>query len=374
MPTSGGPTSDRPTSGGPTSGGPTAAAPTAAWPQVAGVDLVALRPWFLAHGLAEPVAVARIHGGHSNITCRVRATDGSTSVLRRPPLGPLEPTAHDVIREARVIAAVGPSGVPAPRIFATCQDPALLGAPFFVMSDVVGVVLASSDGPVLDLDNVARHRAAAGMVSALAALHLLDPADVGLADLSRRGDGYLERQVTRWGRQWSTVAVDDHPLVTEVAALILAQAPPQQRVSVVHGDARLGNAIVAGPAQPAPGTVLALLDWELCALGDPLADLAYLMLLWTDDSSPATPRQLDATAAGGFPDHMWLASSYAAATGLDVSALPQYLAFQAWRAAIIVEGVRARYLRGGLESAAVDTAEFRRDAESLLHRAHDLLR
>jgi aminoglycoside phosphotransferase (APT) family kinase protein len=291
-----------------------------------------------------PLRASLIAGGRSNLTYTL--TDGTHRwVLRRPPLGHVLATAHDMGREYRVMTALAPTPVPVPRTVLEHHEPDVLGAPFYVMEQVDGVVHRDA-GDFAHLDADARRRLGYAFVDALAALHLVDPTGVGLADFGRP-DGYLERQLHRWTAQLASSRSREVPGFDALAARLDDRVPAPQRVSVVHGDYRLDNVIVAADD---PGRVLAVLDWEMATLGDPLADLALFALYWqgwgaTDNPIFATP------ADHGFPSVAELARRYADATGLDLAddawALDNwYGAFACFKFAVICEGIHYRHAQG----------------------------
>ena len=285
----------------------------------------------------RPFRFAPIPGGNSNLTYRVRGADGAEYALRRPPLGHVLATAHDVAREFRIISALGGTGVPVPPALGLCSDPAVNDAPFYVMGFVAGAVphdrtAGSSMTPT------ERRSLGEDAVTVLAGLHSLDPDDIGLGDLGRREE-YVQRQLRRWSRQWESSKQRDLPVMDRVRTLLGDRIPTQQRTGVVHGDYRFGNLIVAD------GRIGAVVDWELCTLGDPLTDLGYLANDWIDPGGPELWRS-SVVQDGGFPSMEEMVARYAALTGADVSELPYYRAMQAWRLAAILEGVYARYRHG----------------------------
>lgn len=312
--------------------------------------------WFAAEveGVALPLSFERIAGGHSNLTFRVSDAAGHAYVLRRPPLGAVLESAHDVGREHRVLAALWPTDVPVPRVRGLCTDSAVNGAPFYVMDFVVGQVLHdSSAGRTVPL--AARHALGLALVEVLARIHAVDLDAVGLASFARR-EGYIERQLRRWNRQYQAVRVRELPALTRAGELLEASIPPQRESTLVHGDYRLGNCIVEGER------IAAVLDWELCTLGDPLADLGYLLNTWLgpDELEPSSA-DLSASAAGGFPTREELVAHYARTAKRDVSNVDYYRAFNYWRSVAINEGVYARYKHGAMGQA--DDADFARYEE-----------
>jgi aminoglycoside phosphotransferase (APT) family kinase protein len=309
-----------------------------------GLDLEALAPWFAtAVPGSGPLRAELVHGGRSNLTYRL--TDGTgTWVLRRPPLGALNPSAHDMGREYRVVAALAGTDVPVAPAVARCDDPAVLGVPFTVVGWVDGQVIRTAD----ELDSLSTaevHRCAFGLVEVLGRLHAVDPAAVGLADYGRP-QGYLGRQIRRWNDQWTRIATRDLPDIDALHARLDGSCPPEAAAAIVHGDFRIDNTIL-DPADP--GTVRALVDWEMATLGDPLADLG-LHLAYADPTFDPVLGGTAAATSPRMPDREALARHYATATGRDPDALVQSLAFYVglgyFKAAVIAEGIHARHVRG----------------------------
>jgi len=293
------------------------------------------------HGLgAGPITAAPIGDGHSNVTYAIARGD-ERLVLRRPPRGPLPPSAHDVLREARLQLALAPAGARVPRIRAVCEDPAVIGAPFYVMDLVDGDVLTTALPPAL-----AGHEAriADQLVDALAELHAVDVARPAVAAFGR-GPGYLERQVRRFRGLLELNATRALPQLDAVGDWLDANRPGEAETTVVHGDYRLGNVIVAADPRP---RLAAILDWEMATLGDPLADLGYLTAMWAQPDDPDDPMlALGAvTRRPGFPGRADLARRYADRTGRDVGALRWYQVLAVWKAAIFLEGSYRRFLAG----------------------------
>ncbi len=305
--------------------------------------LVVRRPleaWLDGQGLGSGALTAtRIGAGHSNATFLLERAPVRV-VLRRAPRPPLPPSAHDMLREARVLSALqGRARVP--RVLAVCEDAEVLGVPFYVMEELRGHVVTDELPPSLG-GSEAQRRAGEDLVDALAELHEVDIEAAGLAGFGRP-DGYLGRQVRRFAALWEHNATRELPLVAELAAWLDESRPASGDACVVHGDYRLGN-VMLDPARP---RVLALLDWELAALGDPLADLGYLVATWSDASVPRTVLDLSpVTRAGGFPSRAELISRYAERSGRSVAALAWYETLALWKAAVFCEGLYGRYLRG----------------------------
>ena len=303
--------------------------------------------------------------GRSNLTYRVHCADGHSVVLRRPPLGHVLATAHDMGREHKIISGVGQTDVPVPRAIALCTDETVNEAQFYVMSYEEGEVLHSADESAL----VAEHERvplSRRVADVLAELHAIEPDDVGLGDLGRRED-YLGRQLRRWKRQWEQSKTRELPIMDDVAAELEARKPEQIGSAIVHGDYRLGNMISGA------GDIVAVLDWELCTLGDPMADVGYLMNNWVspDELSAGTSAP---TQAGGFATRGEMLDWYADASGRDVSRVDYYRAFSYWRLAAISEGVLNRYLRGVMADAdETDTDQFRENVDFLSASAAERL-
>ena len=309
---------------------------------VQGIDTDRVGAWLTANieGAAAPFEYELITGGRSNLTFRVTDASGQRFVLRRPPLGHVLATAHDMAREHRIITAVGQTGVPVPATLGLCTDETVNGAPFYVMAYVDGVVLDSPERAEL-LPVELRRPASEHLIDVLADLHNADIDAIGLGDLARRG-GYIERQLKRWTTQWENSKTRDVPVVDEVARRLALQVPEQNDVSIAHGDYRFGNCLV----DPSDGRIASVLDWELCTLGDPLADLGYLGVYWV--GADGVGRHNDPTAAEGFPSYREMVARYAERTGRDVSNIDYYVAFSNWRLGVIGEGVYARYLHGAM--------------------------
>ena len=314
-------------------------------------------PWLHSNvdGLVGALNFDLIAGGRSNLTYRVTDSTGRHVVLRRPPVSDVLATAHDMSREHRVMSALAPTAVPVPEMLAFCDDAEVTGAPFYVMAFVDGyIVRGRNNAEAFPVEG----RSAIGprMIEVMSALHAVEPADVGLGDLGRP-DGYLERQLRRWSKQVEQSKTRELPIVDDVHRRLAAAVPPQAETRIVHGDYRLDN-LVAGP----DGEVRAVLDWELCTLGDPLADLGLLMVYWAQPGDPLTALGAAPTLADGFSSRAELRDAYAAATGRDVSSLGFYVAFGYWKLACILEGVLSRWRHGAMGDelrAAADDFESR---------------
>lgn len=322
----------------------------------AGIDVAGVSAWLGANVdvIEAPFDFELIAGGRSNLTFRVTDAGGRTVVLRRPPLGSVLATAHDVGREHRIIAALGPTDVPVPRALGLCDDVEVNGAPFYVMSDVDGLVVRDVEAGRRQTTPEVRRRMGESLVDVLAALHRIEPDDIGLGTLGRK-DGYVERQLKRWHSQFEQSRQRDLPLMNDLHRRLAERVPTPGRPGIVHGDYRLDNCVCAPD-----GPLRAVLDWELCTLGDPLADLGMLVICWaeadeTGHVKAGTARPDAATQLPGFPSRDEVVARYAQASGRDVSAVDYYCAFQFWRLACISEGVYARYAAGVMgEQADID--------------------
>lgn len=338
-----------------------------------GIEPGPVTEWLVAHvsGLRPPLSFALIAGGHSNLTYAVSDAAGRKLVLRRPPLGAVLATAHDMGREHRIIAALAGTGVPVPPALGLCSDASVNGAPFYVMAFVEGVVLDLGSTVERHLPRREdRKRLGRHVVEVLARLHALDVDAIGLGDLGRR-EGYVERQLKRWRTQWEQSKTRELPAMEDVYEALRKGIPPQHGAGIVHGDYRLGNMLTG-----AEGRIAAVLDWELCTLGDPLADLGYLMNNWVEpgESGPESRgAALAPTVAGGFPSRREMLDHYRELTGRDVSQVDYYRAFSYWRLAAIVEGVLARYMKGVMGKAG-DTSAFRAQVDGLAAAALERVR
>jgi aminoglycoside phosphotransferase (APT) family kinase protein len=336
---------------------------------VQGIDHDRVSEWLTDNidGLSPPFSFSMITGGRSNLTFAVVDGGGTKFVLRRPPTGHVLATAHDMAREHRIISAVGQSNVPVPRTLGLCTDESVNDAPFYVMSFVDGEVLDSPEQAAL-LPAERREPTSHHLIDVLADLHAIDVDEVGLGDLARR-DGYIERQLKRWSTQWDKSKTRELPVVDEVATRLAARVPEQHGVSIAHGDYRFGNCMV----DVERGRVVAVLDWELCTLGDPLADLGYLGVYWVQADGEG--RHNDPTAADGFPSYAAVVERYAERTGRDVSNIDYYVAFSHWRLSVISEGVFARYQKGVMGADAEPEALqlLATSTEDLATKARDAL-
>ena len=341
--------------------------------EVTGIDVPRVSAWLATHidGATAPFHFELIAGGRSNLTFRVTDADGREWALRRPPVHHVLPTAHDMVREHTVLAAVGPAGIPVPRAIALCTDETVNERPFYVMEFVDGHILRDAKMAADELDEEARGRVGTQLATTLADLHALRPDDVGLGGLARH-DGYIERQLRRWQGQYEQMRVagiEQGAIVGEVGEALAARIPPQQRVSIVHGDYRLDNTVLDDR-----GGVRAILDWEICTLGDPLADIGILCDYWADPGDTQVALMGAApTTAPGFETRDQVRKVYEEASGLDCAELPYYRAFGYWKLACILQGVYARYAAGATAGDAGPVDAFPAHVVALAESARDLL-
>jgi aminoglycoside phosphotransferase (APT) family kinase protein len=308
-----------------------------------GVDLERLRPWFAAHvagATGGELTASLISGGRSNLTYAI--TDATNEwVLRRPPLGHVLPTAHDMAREYKVLAALAPTDVPVPQTLGFCDDVAVNDAPFYVMELVDGKILRTgNDIATLTLDDA--RRCSEELIDVLVAIHAVDYETVGLGDFGHP-DGYVERQVRRWGEQWERSKTRELEVVDELARRLRAAIPASPPPTIVHGDYRLDNTMLAPDD---PGKIVAVLDWEMATLGDPLADLGLYLLYYVRDEAQTGNVGATISTDAGFLSRDDVVERYATKSGRDVSQLDFYEALAAYKLAIILEGIHARFLMG----------------------------
>jgi aminoglycoside phosphotransferase (APT) family kinase protein len=293
----------------------------------------------------EAVEVERIRGGHSNETFYIRR-GAEEWVLRRPPRGPLLPTAHDVAREYRVLQALAQTNVPVPRPILLCEDTSVVGAPFYLMERAQGVVIRAKLPPAFEADVPARAGLADELIDRLADLHAVDWQAVGLGDFGKP-QGYLERQVRRWAGQLDASRNRDLPDLDAVTVWLQENLPESGPSTIVHGDYRLDNVMYR---EEPPARIVAIFDWEMATLGDPLADLGYLLSFWRERGDPEQELQSDASwrisEMDGFPTRAQLVQRYAERTGRQMTHVPFYVALAIWKLAILLEGSYRRHLAG----------------------------
>ena len=374
-----------------------------------------LAGWLNDHVPGGPVELTDIQliaGGRSNLTYRLtvsqgdgtrqsggtRQSDGTRQsggtrqlVLRRPPLGHVLPTAHDMSREYRVLSALARTNVPVAPLVAADTDDEVIGAPFYVMEYVPGVVLRTRND-TKDLTEAQAADLSRRLAEMLAAIHAVDVDQVGLGDLGR-GAGYLRRQLARWQRQWELSVTEDRPGYTQLVERLTAALPAdaESQTTLVHGDYRLDNALITLNPEP---RIAAVVDWEMATLGDPLADLGLTLVYWTEageegwlgPAGEATGTRgtrgtrettgtrgvaTDATAGPGFWTRAEFAAEYARLTGRDVSRIGYYVAFGYFKLAVVLEGIHARYQQGKTVGEGFEQEGFA--VPLLIARAHQVL-
>ena len=316
-----------------------------------GLDLASLRAYLDAEhpGFADGRLSAEvIAGGKSNLTYVVRTDDGRSWILRRPPLGHVLATAHDMSREYRVMTALGGTRVPVPGTHFLCSDPAVLGAPFYVMENVGGVVYRSAT-ETSGLGSERAHAIADTLIDVLADLHDVDPSAIGLADFGRP-EGFLARQLSRWHKQLDASRTRELDGMDELFAALVANMPVSGPAAIVHGDYRLDNVIVG-----ADDRVAAVLDWEMATLGDPLTDLGLFLVYWQNLAQlPGGALTSAVDPAIGFPTGSALMDRYAHRRSIDLRSLPWYVAFGCFKLAVISEGIYVRHKAGQTVGAGFD--------------------
>jgi aminoglycoside phosphotransferase (APT) family kinase protein len=317
-------------------------------PDTPGLDLERLGPWFAEHvpGAGDRLTARHISGGKSNLTYAV--SDGTGEwIVRRPPLGHVLATAHDMTREYRVMSALQGTAVPVPTTYALSEDDDVLGAQFYVMELVAGTPYRTAEE--LSVLGPQRTRAISeGLVDTLAALHAVDPAEVGLGDFGRP-EGFLGRQVARWKKQIDASHTRDLPLADRLHAALEADVPAEGAPGIVHGDFRLDNVLVDAHDRPA-----AVIDWEMATLGDPLTDLALMVLYGRLAAALGSNAVADASSAPGFLSEREIIERYAAGSDRDLSRFGFYLALAAFKLAAILEGIHYRHQHGQTVGSGFD--------------------
>ena len=337
---------------------------------VDGIHAENVTNWFKTHvpGVRPPLSFELIAGGRSNLTYKVADADNEGYVMRRPPLGHVLESAHDMGREHKIISSLGPTDIPVAPALGLCKDKAVNGADFYVMKLVEGDVITDSVGAQTHIVENKRHDLGMEVIDILVRLHAINPDDVGLGDLGKKED-YVARQVRRWTKQWENSKTEDVWEMDEVGRLLKEKMPKQIGASIVHGDFRIGNFIIRD------NHVAAVLDWELCTLGDQLADVGYLLNWWYtadevelgegDDAPPAAP---------GFPSREELIDYYQKATGRDLTRINYYRALSYWRLAAISQGVYQRFALGAMgDKAEMDLSYFKDRLLKMSRTALELL-
>jgi len=309
------------------------------------LELTRLEPWLREHleGAGGPLAVAQFRGGRANLTYLLRF-GAREFVLRRPPLGPVPAGAHDMGREHRVLSRLWRHFELAPRSYLHCTDESLIGAEFQVMERRRGRVVRREMPPECAADPVRLRAVADLLVDVLVALHALDRAAVGLADLGRP-EGFVERQLEGWAKRWYAAAHEPNPAMDRLVAWLREQLPRSRHVALLHNDYKLDNLLLA---EDDVTRCVAILDWDMCTSGDPLMDLGYLLNQWVepDDDPDWIAVSSLPSHTPGFPGRAHAVQRYAAATGIDVGAIDWYHAFAAMKFAAVVQQIFIRYHRG----------------------------
>jgi len=340
--------------------------PVAEVREIVWIDPAAVTQWLdnLDLEFVGPLSFQRIGLGQSNLTYLVRDDDGRRWVLRRPPLGQLLASAHDVAREARIMAALEDTGVPVPRIFGVAKDPKISQVPL--------VLMAFINGQVVDTMQIAesltphqRRQIGVSLPKALAKIHAVDIKEVGLSDLASH-QPYAGRQLKRWAGQWERSKTRELPELDDLTRRLAVAAPKQRELSLVHGDFHLRNAIVSH----ATGEVIGVLDWELSTLGDPLADMGSMLAYWPE-AGEDIGGDFAASTLDGFPDRAELAQIYLDQTGRDPQALTYWHALGLWKVAVIAEGVMRRAMDTPQNKAAAGTPTVER-IDALVHKAREI--
>lgn len=333
-----------------------------------GVEVEPLLAWLGERvEVVAPLAVEMIMGGRSNLTYTLTDAADTTWVLRRPPMGNVLESAHDVLREQHIMGALAESAIPVPVVVDACDDREIIGAPFFVMDFVDGLAIRDV-AQAEALPTSVRYDASRNLMAVMAELHRVDPSDVGLDTLSR-GQDYVARQLKRWERQFTDITTRSVPLMGEVHQRLVAQIPPQENVGIVHGDYRLDNCLISRA-----GEVMAVLDWELCTLGDTRADLGQTLAYWSAAGDSLQALAGSPTVAEGFASREQIVEWYEAGSGRPAEHLGFFVAFANWRLACILEGVYTRYRAGSMgDTSGLDVEGFGRTVLDLLGRANAIL-
>ncbi|MEV4015805.1 phosphotransferase family protein [Nonomuraea angiospora] len=337
---------------------------------VPGIDWPALITWMGRNvpDAGEPLSVSLISGGRSNLTYLIEARDRRL-VLRRPPLGHVLPTAHDMRREWRVISALSATPVPVPSPVAFCGDESVVGAPFYLMGYVEGAAVRTR-AELGSPSQAQTRRLSERLAEVLAAIHAVDYREVGLGDFGRP-EGYLARQLERWGQQWERSKTADLPEYDRLVERLRERLPAASDSTLVHGDYRLDNTLIRFGE---PIEIMAVVDWEMSTLGDPLADLGLTLTYWHDqgdEERARIPVAGDVTVAPGFMNAAEFAAHYAKVSGRDISDLGFYVAFGNFKLAVIVEGIHARFRQGKTVGEGFD--RIGSAVPTLISRAHRML-
>jgi aminoglycoside phosphotransferase (APT) family kinase protein len=322
-----------------------------------------LRAFLDEHGLGKgEIRATPIGEGHSNVTYLIER-GGSEVVLRRPPRPPLPPSAHDVLREARLLRALWSTPARVPEVLAVCEDPATIGAPFYLMERIEGEVIVSSVPAALDTP-AERRRIGEQLIDSLVEIHGVDWRAAGLEGFGKP-TGYLERQLRRFGGLWELNKTREIPAVESVRGWLAEHLPSSGPATIVHGDFRLGNTLFA---HEAPARLAAVLDWEMATIGDPLADIGYLCMMWTEAGDPTDGLREHlgkVTRAEGFPARAELIARYEERSGRSMSDIRWYTTLALWKSVVFMEGNYKRAIAG-----TTDDPYLRQFGEGVLELAH----
>jgi aminoglycoside phosphotransferase (APT) family kinase protein len=340
--------------------------------EILGIDAPKVSDWFQANipGATPPLTFELVAGGRSNLTFKVSDSAGNHYVLRRPPVSHVLASAHDMAREHKIISAVAASNVPVPPALGLCTEESVNGAPFYVMQFLDGHIVRTVETAEKLFTEAQRRHAGEQLIDVLADLHAVDIDAIGLGDLARK-ENYIARQLKRWYGQFQQSAALGNrsvPIIDEMHQVLSARIPDQGTAGIVHGDYRLDNTMLDDD-----GNVMAVLDWEICTLGDPLADLGLLMVYWAEEGDEYTALVGAPTTAAGFPTRNELRDRYAKRSGRDLSQLDFYVAFGYWKLACILEGVYSRYLAGAGGGDQSDVSDMGEQVERLGHASRDAL-
>lgn len=316
-------------------------------------------------GVERGIGVQQFPGGHSNLTYLLRV-DGREYVLRRAPLGPVAPKAHDMVREARILQAVHPLFRPAPEVYLICEDAGVIGAPFYLMERRHGVVLRTSIPAEITRHENYASRISRAFVDCMIELHSIDIEKHGLVSLGKP-EGFVERQVKGWTERWRRAQTDPSAKMDAIIEKLAATIPKSGTPSLVHNDFKLDNVMID---QTTPDRIEAVLDWEMTTVGDPLSDLGLTLCYWSSSLVPGTTLQAVTTGPGWYTRDEFVAR-YQKKTGRDMSPLPWHEAAGVFRLAVILQQIYFRYWRGQTRDERF--AHFNDRVRALIDRAYSMM-
>jgi aminoglycoside phosphotransferase (APT) family kinase protein len=295
-------------------------------------------------GSEAPLELLQFPGGHANLTYLLTFGGAHEYVLRRPPLGPVAPRSHDMVREFRALSALGPFFPPAPRVFVLCEDPTVIGAPFFVMERRNGIVVRRTMPPEIPDEPAIRRRIGEAAIDCLADLHAVPVAGTAVAGLGKP-EGFVERQIRGWAERWQRAQTEELPAMTALAEWLIARIPPPTPPTVVHNDFKLDNMMLDAAD---PGRIVAVLDWDMTTLGDPLIDVGTLLGYWpqADDPPERLAIAMQPTYLDGFPTRAELIARYAARSGRDLGSIVFFEIFALFKLAVVLQQIFVRFVRG----------------------------